>query len=225
MNLVRGTTSDFYVSQLYMKFILGKKIEMTQIFKEDGTVIPVTLVQAGPCVVTGVQTEDKNGYTAVQIGYGQTKKVAKPQQARAKEVGPVAMTREFRVDETELKQGDKINVSVFEEGDKVDVVGESKGKGFQGVVKRHGFHGSPASHGHKDQLRMPGSIGAQGPQRVLKGKRMGGRMGGDRVTVKNLDIAAVDAKNNILAIKGAVPGARNTVLMIRGRVGKTLWGN
>jgi large subunit ribosomal protein L3 len=208
-----------------MKFILGKKIEMSQIFKDDGTVIPVTLVQAGPCVVTDVRNEEKNGYTAVQIGYGTTKHVNKPQQARAKELGPVSMTKEFRVNETELKQGDKIEVSIFAEGDKIDVVGESKGRGFQGVVKRHGFHGSPASHGHKDQLRMPGSIGAQGPQRVLKGKRMGGRMGGERVTVKNLEVVAIDSKNNVLAIKGAVPGARNSVLMIRERAGKTLWGN
>lgn len=208
-----------------MKFILGKKIEMSQIFKDDGTVIPVTLVQAGPCVVTDIRDEKKNGYTAVQIGYGTAKHVKKPQQPRAKDFGPVAMTREFRVNETELKQGDKINVSIFEEGDKIDVVGESKGRGFQGVVKRHGFHGSPASHGHKDQLRMPGSIGAQGPQRVLKGKRMGGRMGGERVTVKNLEVVAIDPKNNVLAIKGAVPGARNSMLMIRERAGKNVWGN
>lgn len=200
---------------------------MSQIFKEDGTVIPVTLIQAGPCVVTDVLTPEKDGYSAVQIGYGEVKanQVNKAQSPRAKAFGPVALTREFRVDETELKSGDKIDVSAFAEGDMVDVIGESKGKGFQGVVKRHGFHGSPATHGHKDQLRMPGSIGAQGPQRVLKGTRMGGRMGGDRVTVKNLEVVAVDAKNNVLAIKGAVPGARNGLLMIRSRAGSNLWGN
>jgi len=198
---------------------------MSQIFKDDGTVIPVTLVQAGPCVVTDVRTKDKDGYSAVQVGFGETKKINKAQAPRAKAVGPVAMTREFRVDETDLKVGDKIEANVFEEGDKIDVVGTSKGKGFQGVVKRHGFHGSPASHGHKDQLRMPGSIGAQGPQRVLKGTRMAGRMGNDRVTVKNLEVVAIDPKTNMIAIKGAVPGARNSVLYIRSRAGKNLWGN
>ncbi len=210
-----------------MKFIIGKKQEMSQIFKDDGTVIPVTLIQAGPCTVTDVMTEEKDGYSAVQVGFGKAKQAVKPQQGQAKKykADPVVVTREFRVNETELKQGDKIDVSTFVEGDKVDVIGESKGKGFQGVVKRHGFHGSPASHGHKDQLRMPGSIGAQGPQRVLKGKRMGGRMGGERVTVKNLEVVAIDAKNNMLAIKGAVPGARNSLILIRERAGKNVWGN
>ncbi len=208
-----------------MKFIIGKKLEMSQIFKEDGTVIPVTLIQAGPCVVTDVRTKDKDGYSAVQVGFGETKKVNKAQVSRAKEFGPVGLTREFRVDETDLKPGDKIKVNLFEEGDKVDIVGTSKGKGFQGVVKRHGFHGSPASHGHKDQLRMPGSIGAQGPQRVLKGTRMPGRMGNDRVTVKNLEVVAIDPKTNTLAIKGAVPGARNSLVFVRSRTGKNIWGN
>ena len=210
-----------------MKFILGKKIEMSQIFKEDGTVVPVTLIQAGPCTVTGLRTKDQDGYGAVQVGYGLTKRANKAQSELAKKQGhePAGVTREFQVNKTDLKIGDKINASVFEEGDKVDVVGVSKGKGFQGVVKRHGFKGGPASHGHKDQLRMPGSIGAQGPQRVLKGMRMAGRMGGDRVTVKNLEVVAVDPKNNTIAIKGAVPGARNSLLMIRGRAGSNVWGN
>lgn len=198
---------------------------MSQIFKDDGTVIPVTLIQAGPCVVTDVRTKDKDGYLAVQVGFGETKKVNKAQAPRAKAFGPVRLTREFRVDETDLKPGDKIEANLFEEGDKVDVVGTSKGKGFQGVVKRHGFHGSPASHGHKDQLRMPGSIGAQGPQRVLKGTRMPGRMGNDRVTVKNLEVVAVDPKTNTLAIKGAVPGARNSLVFVRSQSGKNIWGN
>lgn len=208
-----------------MKFILGKKVEMSQVFKADGTVVPVTLVQAGPCVVTQVRTEEKDGYSAIQLGFGTPKKVNKAQQSLADKFGATAIHREFRVPETDLKPGDKIDVSAFAEGDKVDVIGISKGKGFQGVVKRHGFKGSPASHGHKDQLRMPGSIGAQGPQRVLKGVRMGGRMGTDRVTVKNLEVVAIDPKNNMLAIKGAVPGARNGLLMIRGKEGKTFWNN
>ncbi|MBU0569484.1 MAG: 50S ribosomal protein L3 [Candidatus Uhrbacteria bacterium] len=210
-----------------MKFILGKKIEMSQIFKEDGTVIPVTLIQTGSCQVTGLRTVEKDGYSAVQIGFGSDKNVNKPQVEEAKKLKlqPVTTKREFRVGQTELKIGDKIEATDFSEGDKVDVVGVSKGKGFQGVVKRHGFKGSPASHGHKDQLRMPGSIGSQAPQRVLKGKRMGGRMGGDQVTVKNLEIAAVDPKKQIIAIKGAVPGARNTLLLIRERAGNNIWGN
>jgi len=206
-----------------MKFILGKKVEMSQVFKPNGTVVPVTLIQAGPCTVTAVRSEEKDGYDAVQIGFGTPKKVNKAQKPVADEFGATALQREFRVKETDLKLGDKIDVSTFAEGDKVDVIGVSKGKGFQGVVKRHGFHGSPASHGHKDQLRMPGSIGAQGPQRVLKGMRMGGRMGTDRVTVKNLEVVAVDTKNNMIAIKGAVPGARNGLLMIRGKDGKSFW--
>lgn len=210
-----------------MKFILGKKIEMSQIFKDDGTVIPVTLVQTGSCEVTGVRTIEKDGYSAVQIGFGSGKNINKAQVEEAKKLKlqPTTTKREFRINQTELKVGDKIKATDFSEGDKVDVVGISKGKGFQGVVKRHGFKGGPASHGHKDQLRMPGSIGSQGPQRVLKGKRMAGRMGGNQVTVKNLEIAAVDPKKQIIAIKGAVPGARNTLLMIRERIGKNVWGN
>ena len=207
-----------------MKFLIGKKLEMSQVFKDDGTVVPVTYIQAGPCVVTDIRTEEKDGYTAVQLGYGKTRHVAKPQRARAELHGPVAMTHECRVDDVGgVNIGDIWTVSIFEAGDNLDVCGKSKGKGFAGVVKRHGFHGQSATHGTKDQERASGSIGSQGPQRVLKGVRMGGRMGGKSVTVKNLEVVAVDTEKNILAIRGAVPGARNGLVYITGRKEKTNW--
>lgn len=196
-----------------MKILLGKKREMTQIFKDDGTVVPVTLVDAGPCTVTAVKTNPA-GKTAVVLGFGEKKNVNKAQKGEWKELGSFELTREFPVDGDAPEQGAVLAADLFEAGDKVTVVGTSKGKGFQGVVKRHGFAGSPASHGHKDQLRMPGSIGAQGPQRVLKGVRMAGRMGGNQVTVKNLEIVEVNKDANTVAIKGAVPGARGSVLTI-----------
>ena len=197
---------------------------MTQVFAEDGTVTPVTLVQAGPCTVTEVKSEENNTYNAIVIGHGTSKKVNKAQREVWKELGSFAVTREFRSSEAiDAKRGDVIDVACFEVGDRVDVIGTSKGRGFQGVVKRHGFKGGPASHGHKDQLRMPGSIGAQGPQRVLKGKRMAGRMGTDRVTVQNLEIVKINAKENILAVKGALPGAFGSLVMIRACRGKTIW--
>jgi len=197
-----------------MKFILAKKIEMSQIFRPDGTVVPVTLLQAGPCVVTQVKDDERDGYKAVQLGFTETKKLAKPQENHLKGLPKLQILREFRLTETDdVKRGDTIDATKFVAGDRVHVTGTSKGKGFQGTVKRHGFHGSPASHGHKDQLRMPGSIGAGGVQRVFKGKKMAGQTGNVRVTVKNLEI--VDVKDGIIALKGAVPGARNTILEIR----------
>lgn len=211
-----------------MKFILGKKIEMSQEFLTNGTVVPVTLVAAGPCVVTQVKTKEKDGYSAVQLGCGQKKKITKPLAGHLRDLGNFRYLQEWRMlsDEEKLQKnqdeeglpqrGDKVVVSIFQPGEHVSVIGQAKGRGFAGVVKRHGFHGSPASHGHKDQLRMPGSIGATAPQRVWKGKRMAGRMGGQQVTVKNLEIIAVDKENNLLKIKGAVPGARNSLLLIVG---------
>lgn len=205
-----------------MKFIIGRKLDMTQIFHEDGSVVPVTLIHAFPCVVTQVKSKDSDGYDAVQIGCETSKHPKKAQVGHLKDLDQVKTLREFRTT-TELKRGDKIQVESFETGEKVDIVGTSKGKGFQGVVKRHHFHGSPASHGHKDQLRMPGSIGSkmQGP--VAKGKRMPGRMGGERVTVKNLEIVKVDSEKQILAVKGAVPGARGSLLLVRSKDGNTIW--
>jgi len=201
-----------------MKAIVGKKIEMTQVFEDDGTVVPVTLVQAGPCTVIEVREyEDRK---AAVVGFGTQKNVAKPQLKQWEDLGSFAHVCELTIKAgEELKRGDVINLSVFEKGDKVDAIGVSKGKGFQGVVKRYGFKGGPASHGHKDQLRMPGSIGATGPQRVFKGKRMGGRMGGSRVTVQNLEVVEVNEKDGVLAIKGAIPGSRGSVIQIIGTEG------
>ncbi len=205
-----------------MKFILGQKKEMTQIW-QGNTVVPVTKVLAGPCVVVQVKTKEKDGYQAVQIGFGQrkAKNIKKPQKGHLKGLGSFAYLREFRLDKDNgqpplLKPGDVITAETFALGDKVKVTGISKGRGFQGVVKRHKFAGAPASHGTKDQLRMPGSIGATGPAHVFKGRRMPGHMGVDRVTVANLEIVKIDKEKNILYIKGAVPGARDSLVLIKG---------
>lgn len=203
-----------------MKFIITKKVGMTQRFREDGAVVPVTLLKANPCTVTQVKTDEKDGYSAVQIGFGEAKEkhLAMAQQGHLKASGELRRNAmEFRVEGNhEFKVGDAIAVEQFGAGEFVHATATSKGKGFQGVVKRHGFHGSPATHGHKDQHRMPGSIGSGGVGRVFKGTRMGGRMGGDQVTVKNLEIVDVDAKQGIVAVKGAVPGARGATVVIRG---------
>ena len=190
---------------------------MTQVFREDGSVVPVTLIQAGPCTVTSVRTEDKNGYQAVQFGFGTQKahRINKAQLGAWKDMGPFETVREVRVDDASAYElGSTVEASVFEAGDKIDVTGTSKGRGFQGVVKRHGFRGAPTSHGTKDQVRMPGSIGATGPQRVFKGTRMAGRMGGDKTTVKNLEIVEV-RPNGVVAVKGAGPGSRNSFVVIK----------
>ena len=207
-----------------MKFLLGEKLKMTQIFRKDGAVMPVTLVKVLPNVVLQTKTKEKDGYEAVQAGAGERKlkNIKKPQRGHFKELGNFRYVREFRSDKRQatsdkgLTRGDKVDVSVFQEGDSVKVSGISKSKGFQGVVKRHGFHGAPATHGTKHAHRQPGSIGATWPQRVIKGMRMAGRMGGERISVRNLKIAKVDKENNLLAIIGAVPGKPGTLLEIRG---------
>lgn len=196
---------------------------MTQVFREDGTVVPVTRVAAGPCVVTQVKTAKKDGVSAVQIGYGEQKlfRLNKAKQGHLKGLPSSRFLRDFRIeDDHDLKRGDTFDVRIFENGEKVQVVGRSKGRGFQGVVKRHGFGGSPASHGHKDQLRMPGSIGATDPARVFKGTRMAGHMGDAQVTIKNLEIVEIKPEENELLIKGAVPGARGGLLLIATPEGK-----
>lgn len=200
-----------------MKFIIGKKLGMTQVWQGD-KVLAVTKVQAGPCFVAQVKDAARDGYEAVQIGYGEkkAKKTAKPQKGHLQGLNNFRYLKEFRTVGADLKRGDKIDVNTFAVGDIVDVVGTSKGKGFQGVVKRHGFHGHPTTHGTKDAVRMPGSIGSTGPAHVFKGTRMGGHMGDERVTVKNLEVVQVDAVNNLLFIKGAVPGAVNGLLLIAG---------
>jgi large subunit ribosomal protein L3 len=193
-----------------MKFILGKKLEMSQIFGKEGEAIPVTLVEAGPCEIVQVKTEEKDGYSAVQIGFEKSKK--KKKTMKGKEYVHI---REFK-NGNDLKKGDKIDISIFKEGDNVKISGVSKGKGFQGGVKRWGFSGRNATHGTKHEERTLGSIGSAFPQRVLKGKKMPGRTGFERITVKNLKIVKVNSDNNILAIKGAVPGRKGTLLEIRG---------
>jgi len=185
---------------------------MTQIFDKEGNQIPVTLVLAGPCVVTQIKTKEKDGYCAVQVGF---EKLKKPKKSKIKK--PYRYLKEFRVDEEELKnfkEGQEISVSIFKEGEKVSVSGISKGKGFQGGVKRWGFSGRGASHGVKHEERTLGSVGASTPSRVLKGKKMPGRTGGERITVKNLEIVKVLPEKNLIAIKGALPGRKGTLLEI-----------
>lgn len=191
---------------------------MSRIFDEN-KVVPVTLIEAGPCPVVQVKEKEKDGYEAVQIGFEEIKdkKVKMPQKGHFKKAGLDKCFHYLREYEGEgLKAGDTIDVSIFAKGDKVKVSGVSKGKGFQGVVKRHGFKGGPASHGHKHNLRAPGSIGSRFPQRVFKGMRMAGRMGNQRISVKGLVVADVDKENNLLAVRGAVPGRKGTLLEIRG---------
>lgn len=191
---------------------------MTQIFGEDGKVVPVTAITAGPITVVQVKTKEKDGYDALQFGFGSKKaqNIKKPIKGHFRDLGNFRYLREFKNSSKEtMNRGDKIDVSVFAPGDKIEISGITKGKGFQGVVKRHGFKGGPRSHGQKHSEREPGSIGATWPQRVLKGKRMAGRMGGDRVTVKNLKVVAIDVTNNKLLVSGATPGRRGTILEIR----------
>jgi large subunit ribosomal protein L3 len=199
------------------KFILGKKIGMSRFFTANGHAVGVTVVEIEPNVVVQVKTREKDGYQAVQLGTGTTRKLAKAQKGHVKDLGNFSTLREYRdlsVNGQELKVGDKLDVSMFAPGDAVKVAGVSKGKGFQGAVKRHGFHGMPKSHGHRAVQRHIGSIGQRFPQHTLKGKRMAGRMGGDRTTIRGLEVVVVDAENNLLAIKGAVPGNRGSILEI-----------
>jgi large subunit ribosomal protein L3 len=201
------------------KFILGEKIQMTQFFDEQGLAHAATLVSVGPAVVTQVKSVVTDGYDAVQISSGtrKEKNIAKPQLGHFKGLGNFRYSKEFLVeadDLTNYERGTTLSLEQFEIGETIRVSGVSKGKGFQGVVKRHGFHGGPRTHGQKHSEREPGSIGAGGIQRVMKGKRMGGRMGSDRTTVTNLTVLAVDSKTNIMVIKGALPGKRGTMLEI-----------
>ena len=213
----------FYLSVLrnakHMKLLIGKKLEMSQRFKQDGTVVPVTLVLAPAAHIAQIKTKEKDGYVSVQIGSFAKKKLNKPEKGHLKDLPSYGTLREYRLDavDANLEKGKELSVEQFQVGEKVEVTGTSKGRGFQGVVKRHGFKCGPRSHGHEDQRRMPGSIGAQGVGKVLKGYRMAGHMGNDRVTVKNLEIIEVDKEKNILAIKGALPGARNGLLYIQGK--------
>ena len=197
--------------------IIGRKLGMTQIFRDNGKAEAVTAVEAGPCTVAQVKTRDKEGYGAVQLGFGEAKRLNSPERGHLKGQGQFRYLREFRLDDTETVQvGDKVDVSLFEVGDLVDVIGVSKSKGFAGVVKRHHFAGGPKTHGQSDRHRHPGSIGATtSPGRVFKGMRMAGRMGGERVTARHLEVFRADPDRNLLLVKGAVPGSTNGLLLIR----------
>lgn len=201
------------------KSIFGIKGRMTQHFDEKGSVFAATVIEASPMTVTQVKTTEKDGYAALQVGIGtrKEKNLSKPVKGHLKDIAPVRYIREIRTDEAG-ERGATIDVSTFTVGDVVTVSAISKGKGFQGVVKRHGFHGGPRSHGQKNKERAPGSIGGGGRAggRVVKGMRMGGRMGGDRITVKNLKVLKVDSEKNILLISGAVPGRPGTLVEING---------
>jgi len=205
-----------------MTFILGRKIKMSQIFSKAGKVIPVTLIEAGPCFITQLKEKEKprtrtssvqgkDGYDAIQIGFERLKekKVKKSQKQK-----PLRYLREFKGDISKYKVGQRIDVSTFKEGDKVKISGVSKGKGFQGAVKRWGFSGRNARHGVKHEQRTLGSVGSTDAERVFKGRKMPGRTGGERVTKRNSEIVKIDLENNLIAVKGAVPGRRGTLLEI-----------
>lgn len=201
-----------------MKFILGRKLNMTQIFDKEGVVQPTTLVEASPIVVTQVKTNETDGYNAVQVASGAKKaeRINKAMKGHMKDLGAFATLREFRVNEVSHKVGDKIDLTQFKQGDSIEVSAISKGKGFQGVVKRHGFGGGPRTHGQKHSEREPGSIGGGLRNKVPKKMRMAGRMGSDRVTIKNLRVLHVDTDTNIMYISGAIPGKRGTLVEIVG---------
>ena len=202
------------------KGLIGKKIGMTQIFDENGAAIPVTLIEAGPCYVTQVRRPEKDGYTAVQLGFQEVspKRLTGGQLGHLKKVGvpPLRYLREFRVKDPDVQEGDTVTVERFAVGERVDVTGTSKGRGFQGGVKRHGFGGGPKTHGQSDRWRAPGSRGAGStPGRTMKGSRGPGHMGHARVTVMGLEVALVDPERNLLAVKGGVPGPKGGLVLIR----------
>jgi large subunit ribosomal protein L3 len=203
-----------------VKAILGKKVGMTQIFNENGEAVPVTIIEAGPCYVTQIKTSERDGYSAIQLGFEEVK----PQRLSSGEKGHCAANdlpalrhlREFQIRDIDVEEGERVAADVFEVGEWVDIVGLSKGRGFAGVVKRHGFGGGPKTHGQSDRQRAPGSIGACAtPGRVWKGMRMAGRMGNARVTAQNQRVELVDAERNLLAVRGSVPGAKGGLVMVK----------
>jgi len=206
-----------------IRALIGKKIGTTQFFRERGEAVCVTAVEVGPCTVTQVKTVDKDGYVGVQIGYQEAKRLNSPRSGHLKAAGGLFRhLREVEADDTEgVEVGQRLDASLFEAGEKVDAIGLSKGRGFAGGVKRHGFHGGPKTHGQSDRHRAPGSIGAgSSPGRVLKGLKMAGHMGNDRVTVRNLEVIQADPERNLLLLMGGVPGAHNSLVVIR----KSQWG-
>ncbi|HEX2184922.1 MAG TPA: 50S ribosomal protein L3 [Chloroflexota bacterium] len=198
--------------------LLGRKMGMTQVFDELGQVVPVTVIQAGPCWVTQVKTVESDGYNAVQLGFEESRRLKSPERGHLSKAKTPLLRhlREWRVaDPSVFELGQRLDVSIFAPGERVAVIGTSKGKGFQGVVKRHGFSGGPKTHGQSDRHRAPGSIGSgTTPGRVLKGLRMAGRMGAERVTVKNLQVVRADPERNLLLVRGAVPGPREALVMV-----------
>ncbi len=198
--------------------LLGKKIGMTQVFRDNGRAEPVTAIEAGPCIVTQVKTNVKDGYEAAQLGFGEAKRFNSPQKGHLqRSCKLLTHLREFKADDlSDVQVGQEIDVSLFQPGDLVDVTGVSKGRGFAGGVKRHGFKGGPKTHGQSDRHRAPGSIGSgTSPGRVWKGQKMAGHMGDARVTTRHLEILQTDVERNLLLVKGAVPGGKNALLMIR----------
>jgi len=197
--------------------IIGRKLGMTQIFRDDGTAEAVTAIEAGPCSVIQVKTVAQEGYNAVQLGFGEAKRLSSPQRGHLKELGKFKYLRELRVSDSEaIKVGERVDVSLFKTGDLVDITGVSKGKGFAGVVKRHHFAGGPKTHGQSDRHRHPGSIGAATyPGRVLKGMRMAGHMGDRKTTVRHLEVFEADPARNLLLVRGAVPGGRDGLLLVK----------
>lgn len=197
--------------------LLGRKLGMVQIVDKQGRLRGVTVIEAGPCFVTQLRTDDRDGYRAAQLGFAAAKRLNKPLRGHLQRLGDLRHLREFRVDDpTQHKTGDRIGVEIFQEGDRVDITGVSKGRGFAGVVKRHGFHGGPKTHGQSDRHRAPGAIGSGNtPGRVFKGMRMAGHMGAAQVTVRNLEVLEANPARGIILVCGAVPGARNGLLKIR----------
>ncbi|MEA3349976.1 MAG: 50S ribosomal protein L3 [Chloroflexota bacterium] len=203
-----------------LKGLIGKKIGMTQIFDDVGEAIPITLVEAGPCYVTQVRDMERDGYIAVQLGFGETspRRLTGGQKGHLKRnnLPPLRHLREFRVKTSDVKEGEQITVDTFAIGDYVDVVGRSKGRGFAGVVKRYGFSGGPKTHGQSDRLRAPGSIGAtSGISRVFPGKHMPGHMGNQRVSAQNLKVVLIDAERNLIGVHGSVPGPQGGLVMVK----------
>lgn len=209
-----------------MKGMIGKKIGMTQVFDDRGNVIPVTVIEAGPCYVTQIRTADKDGYTAVQLGFGATKpgRLTKGQLGHLQKhnLPALRVLREFRLrsgDATDLQEGAEIKVDVFAQGDKIDVIGTSKGRGWAGTIKRHNFGRQRKTHGQTDRERAPGSVGMCAlPGRTIKGQPMAGHMGDERVTIQNLEVVRVDAEKNLLAVRGSIPGAKGGIVIIRSAV-------
>jgi large subunit ribosomal protein L3 len=203
-----------------MKGLIGKKVGMTQLISDNGTVVPVTLIEAGPCFVTQVRTLERDGYSAVQLGFGEARpkglSSAEKGHLKSNNIPPLRHLREFRMDTPDVNPGDKVTADVFAVGDFVDIVGISKGKGFQGAIKRYHFSRQPATHGASDRTRAPGASGQNtSPGRVHRGKRMAGHMGNERVTAQNIRVVLVDAERNLLGVQGSVPGGKGSVVTLR----------